>query len=194
MHEQSKAAKRRIRDPDFMSRYFVGHGLDIGAGEDGLGRWQFAFPLIDSVRHFDKADGDAQTLAGIEGHPFDFIHASHVLEHMPDPYLALRCWLSVLRQEGYLVVTVPDEDMYEHGHWPSLFSHEHKWTFTIGKYHSWSPVSINLIDLATKVCAYAETERMIIHREFFDGSASWRVDQTLITNVECSIEWVLRKR
>jgi hypothetical protein len=45
-------------------------------------------------------------------------------------------------------VIVPDEDLYEQGIWPSRFNSDHKWTFTIAKHASWSPVSINLLDLA----------------------------------------------
>jgi hypothetical protein len=45
-------------------------------------------------------------------------------------------------------VIVPDEDLYEQGVWPSRFNPDHKWTFTIAKHTSWSPVSVNLLDLA----------------------------------------------
>jgi len=37
--------------------------------------------------------------------------------------------------------------MYERGIWPSKGNADHKHTFTICKDRSWSPVSINLIDL-----------------------------------------------
>jgi hypothetical protein len=42
---------------------------------------------------------------------------------------------------------VPDEDLYEQGVWPSRFNAGHRWSFTIHKSPSWSPVSINLADL-----------------------------------------------
>jgi hypothetical protein len=47
-----------------------------------------------------------------------------------------------------LFVIVPDEDLYEQGFWPSRFNRDHKWTFTIAKRASWSPVSVNLLELA----------------------------------------------
>lgn len=36
MYEQSKAAKRRFSDGNFHSKYFVGSGIDVGAGTDSL--------------------------------------------------------------------------------------------------------------------------------------------------------------
>lgn len=42
---------------------------------------------------------------------------------------------------------MPDEDLYEQGVFPSRFNADHKSTFTISKYQSWSPVSINLLGL-----------------------------------------------
>ncbi|MFC7689654.1 hypothetical protein ACFQY5_08510 [Paeniroseomonas aquatica] len=44
MHEQSKAAKRRIADAAFVTRYMAGEALDIGAGPDGLARHVGVFP------------------------------------------------------------------------------------------------------------------------------------------------------
>ncbi len=76
---------------------------------------------------------------------YDFVFASHVLEHM-DPRAALEDWLSLVRPGG-LIVLVPDEDLYEQGHVPSLFNDDHKHTFTISKARSWYPVSVSVLDL-----------------------------------------------
>ena len=38
---------------------------------------------------------------------FDEIHASHVLEHLSDPLLAMREWHRILRPEGRLTIKVP---------------------------------------------------------------------------------------
>lgn len=43
---------------------------------------------------------------------------------------------------------VPDEDLYEQGHFPSIFNSDHKSTFSISKSHTWSPRSFNMYDLA----------------------------------------------
>lgn len=190
MDEQSKAAKRRFNDGAFQTRFFVGAGLDVGAGQDGLGRHASFFPRITSVENWDVEDGDAQYLQGA-GH-YDFLHSSHCLEHMADPYVALQHWVNVVRRGGHLILTVPDEDMYERGFWPSHFNHDHKWTFTVFKPdgESWSPRSINLLNLLRETHGVA-VERIAVIRDFFLEEV--RGDQTLNPNVESSIEFVLRR-
>ncbi|KWF83506.1 hypothetical protein WL93_21925 [Burkholderia diffusa] len=195
MYEQSKAAKRRYRDGDFLSRYFVGDGIDVGAGPDGLGRCRRQFPGVRSVREWDLADGDAQLLASVSDNAFDFLHSSHCLEHMRDPVEALRNWIRVVKPAGHLVITIPDEDMYEQGVFPSRFNPDHKWTFTIQKPQggTWSHRSVNLLEMLIPLSGLLEVERIQLVREFFDDTLHDR-DQTLSPNAECSIELVLRKR
>mgnify|MGYP000444849738 CR=1 FL=1 len=43
MWEQSKSTKRRFNDGHFHNKYFVGHGIDIGAGPDTLNRYKHIF-------------------------------------------------------------------------------------------------------------------------------------------------------
>jgi SAM-dependent methyltransferase len=149
MWEQSKAAKRRYNDGAFLSRYFVGHGVDIGGKPDPLAQYAGMFPRIQSVRTWDLEDGDAQLMESVSDASFDFVHASHSLEHMRDVQEALDHWIRILKPGGHLVITVPDEDLYEQGQWPSQRNSDHKWTFTIAKRQSWSPKSINIVDLAS---------------------------------------------
>lgn len=118
--------------------WLCGEGLDVGCGDD---------PVLPTVERFDKADGDANDLSRYVTKSYDFVFASHVLEHMEDPRHALEEWLSVVRPGGHLVVIVPDEDLYEQGSFPSVFNDDHKHTFTISKTRSWSPVSVNVLDL-----------------------------------------------
>src|SRR5260221_7032838 len=40
--------------------------------------------------------------------------------------------------------------LYEQGVFPSRFNGDHKSTFTISKASSWSPVSVNVLDLVTE--------------------------------------------
>jgi len=115
MHETSKALLRRLHDSRYATRYFVGHGLDIGAGPDMLAQYAEQFPLMRSCRAWDLQDGDAQLLSTIPDESLDFAHSSHCLEHMRDPREALNHWLRILKPRGHLVVTVPDEDLYEQG-------------------------------------------------------------------------------
>jgi SAM-dependent methyltransferase len=135
--ETSKAYQRRLRD-GYFERIFVGQGIDIGCGDD---------PVTPDCLHWDRAQGDAQELPGILVGQFDWVYSSHCLEDLPDPWRALARWWQVLRPGGRLLLVVPDEDLYEQGIWPSRFNGGHRWTFTIHKSWSWSPVSINLTEL-----------------------------------------------
>jgi SAM-dependent methyltransferase len=117
----SIATARRLFDSRYATRWFVGNGLDIGPGPDSLALYAELFPRITGLRLFDVADGDAQTLEGIADNTFDFIYASHCLEHVRDPSVARRNWIRVVKPAGHLVIAVPDEDLYEQGTWPSRF-------------------------------------------------------------------------
>ena len=193
MKETSKAVARRLHLAEFAIRYFVGQGLDIGSATDPLSQYGEAFPAIKGVRAWDVVDGDAQYLTGLADGGFDFVHASHVLQRMADPREALRHWFRVLKPGGHLILVVPDEDMYEQGFWPSRYCHDNRWTFTMFKTKSWSPVSLNLIEVVQSLGAPADIRRM----EALAGGYRHglpRFDQTLTPGAECAIELVIRKR
>jgi hypothetical protein len=68
---------------------------------------------------------------------------------MWDPKRAVLEWWKLVKPGGHLFIIVPDEDLYEQGVFPSRFNNDHKATFTIFKPRSWSPVSINVLDLVS---------------------------------------------
>ena len=192
MKECSKSIPRRMAQPNFMRRYFNGHGVDIGGKPDPLSLYAGLFPLIRSVRVWDLEDGDAQLMAGVADDSFDFVHSSHCLEHLHDPRGALRHWLRIVRPGGYVVVTVPDEDLYEQGTFPSTFNPDHKWTFTLWKPHSWSARSLNLLDLLRDIGPDVRVEKIeLLDATYRDDLP--RYDQTKTPVGECAIEFVLRK-
>ncbi len=192
MDETTKASMRRNRDPVFGLRYFVGKGLDVGGGIDSLAKQITKFPSVKSVRNWDVQDGDAQYLNGIRDNSFDFVYSSHCLEHMQDPNLALTHWLRVLKPGGFLIISVPDEDMYEHGIWPSRFNLDHKWSFSLYKATPELPKSINILDLVTHFSESAQCERIVkIKDRYVEGLSE--VDQTL-GQAECAIEFVWQKQ
>jgi SAM-dependent methyltransferase len=117
----------------------TGSGIDIGCGLD---------PISPNIRRFDVEHGDANEITKHVHDQFDFVYASHCLEHMHDPRKALIEWWQLVRVGGHLFFIVPDEDLYEQGVFPSRFNPDHKVTFTISKAKSWSPVSLNVLDLA----------------------------------------------
>ncbi len=195
MYEQSKAAKRRFYDGAFQTRYFVGDGIDIGGKPDPLVQYVDIFPAMRSVSTWDREDGDAQFLSGIPDDSYDFLLSSHSLEHMVDVREALKNWIRVVKPEGYLIITIPDEDLYELGHWPSKFNADHKWTFTIYKRDSWSPKSINILDLLIEFSPQVEIERIVLLNDFFrEAFRTMGVDQTIMPVAECGIEVIVKKK
>ena len=65
MKECSKALARRLGQPNFINKYFVGHGLDVGGKPDPLGLYVELFARLASVRTWDLEDGDAELLATV---------------------------------------------------------------------------------------------------------------------------------
>ena len=180
MFETSKAIKRRLCDPRFITRFFVGQGIDIGSGPDPLSKYQYLFPLMESCRDWDKKDGNAQHMAGVEDKAFDFVHSSHCLEDLDNPTEGLQNWLRILKSKGHLILVVPDKALYEQGVWPSTFNPSHKYTFDIGylaKIFGYFAVDIIKLEL-------------LDHCNDFTGP---RRDQTLGHVAESAIEAIVRK-
>ena len=151
-----EASKTLSLYPDLLSPYLQGRVLDIGAGLD---------PITPQAEVFDKEQGDAQYLDRyFPSGSFDTVFSSHCLEHMVDPISALKSWFALVKPGGYLVTIVPDEDLYEQGHFPSLFNSDHKSTFTLSKSKSWSPRSNNCFELAQ------ELQGEIIHLALQDNN------------------------
>jgi SAM-dependent methyltransferase len=134
MDEASKT--NRIRGDEFKRRYLSGRVIDIGCGTD---------PVVRHAVPFDLPQGDAQwALDYFEPESFDCVHSSHCLEHMKNVKIALCSWWGLVKPGGYLIIVVPDEDLYEQGIWPSVFNPDHKATFNLRKLKSWSPVSYDI--------------------------------------------------
>ena len=96
---------------------------------------------------------------------------------MQNPHPALKNWFSLVKKGGYLVFTVPDEDLYEQGVFPSKSNPTHLWTFTIFKEKSWSPKSINILDLIGELenCRIIKVELTDTNYDYSDKSGT---DQT----------------
>lgn len=192
MYEQSKAAKRRFNDGNFHSKYFRGVGIDIGAGPDCVDRVAHAFPGIRRVRNWDLPDGDGQLLESVQDNTYDFLHSSHSLEHMVDWKIALDNWIRVVKSGGYLIITVPEEEMYEKYNWPSKFNDDHKWSFTF-KPGSDMPKTVHVLDLAMYCNGKATVEKLELINQFYYTNIDPTFDQTQLPNVECCIEIILKK-
>uniref|UniRef100_A0A6H1ZKH8 Putative methyltransferase n=1 Tax=viral metagenome TaxID=1070528 RepID=A0A6H1ZKH8_9ZZZZ len=190
--ECSKSLARRLSNPNFMRLYFKGNGIDIGGKSDPLSLYIELFPLVKSIRTWDIEDGDAQFMSSVESETYDFVHSSHCLEHLNDPLEGIQNWLRILKPGGYLIITVPDEDLYEQGKFPSTFNKDHKWTFTVYKYSSWSTKSINIIDMLKDLDDNTCIEKIELLNSMHRILP--RYDQTLTPVAECGIEVIIRKR
>jgi len=198
MNETSKSIFNKIKDSRYATRYLIGNGIDIGSGPVNLNEYREFFPLMKSCRAWDVPDGDAELMESIEDNYFDFVHSSHCLEHMVNPYISLNNWIRILKPGGHLVCLIPDEDLYEQGVFPSTFNPDHKHTFTIHKTKSWSNKSINLIQMLSNTSFPIEIKKI----ELLDATFRYnlnqitkipRFDQTITPIGECAIEFVLKK-
>ena len=141
MREASKS--NAIRSADFAARYLNGTVLDIGAGDD---------PVCANATVFDQQHGDANQIDRyFLPSSFDVVHSSHSLEHMHDPVAALAKWWTLVKPRGYLILVVPDEDLYEQGVWPSFFNVDHRSSFRLGKAMGLSAVSYDIGELCRRL-------------------------------------------
>ena len=57
-------------------------------------------------------------------------------------------WWPLVKIGGYMIITVPHEDLYEQKIWPSIFNDDHKATFRLNQVGSWSKVSYDLTEIS----------------------------------------------
>ena len=188
MKETTKANNRR-QETEIFHRVFKGSGIDIGYGNDPLNkeRWK----EVEEIDLFDISDGDAQEITEFyEEGSYDFVYSSHCLEHVEDPFVTIMEWWKLVKEGGYMVLVVPDEDLYEQGHFPSKYNSDHKYTFTIYKKESWCKRSINVVDLIKYL-----TNCRVIKIELVDSGYNYEMedrDQSK-KGAEVGIEIIVQK-
>jgi predicted SAM-dependent methyltransferase len=193
-HETGKSMLRRSSDSRFATRYMVGAAIDIGSGDDSLSNYQHMFPLLKSVRSWDKRDGDAMTMSTVEDDSYDLVHSSHCLEHLSMPTLALLSWMKICKPGGHLIIVVPDFAQYEHYEWPSRYNAEHQWSFSIdGKTLHDHHIVLTAPDI---VNTFAYGRMRLLKLELVERSYNpvWtRADQSLSPACEPAIEIICQK-
>jgi SAM-dependent methyltransferase len=175
--ETSKAKNRRLEE-GFFDKFCKGNGLDIGFGGD---------PVVEGVQGYDFEHGDAQYLNGIRNNFYDFVYSSHTIEHLDDPYLAVKNWFDKVKPGGYLIIYLPHRDFYEKKkELPSRFNPNHKNFFLIDRDEK--PDTIGIVPLVEKVL---NNYKIIYVRECNTG---WTIkDPEIHSNGEYSIEIVIQK-
>ena len=179
--EQSKAVKRRFYDPMYHTKYYKGHGIDIGCGDDSLKQYIKFFPLLSNVDEWDLPQGDAQIMPGVKDNTYDFVTSSHCLEHLNNPVDALKKWIDITKKNGHILVAIPDFELYERKMWPSRFNSQHNHFFDV----------TSVMELLLRVKGRANVIRLNRIEDFWDPL--YPGDQTKLPNTECAIEFVLRK-
>lgn len=98
----------------------------------------------------------------------DFVHAGPCLARELNPSQTLSRWLDLLKPGGFLIVTVPDEELYEKNAWPSRFNSVHRFSFTICTQQRAHPNSVDVFELVRSVSHIAHCERVNLITEQFD--------------------------
>ena len=181
--ESTKARARRIRE-GWYEKFAPEDrlGIDIGCQYD---------PLNQTFRRWDLlfGDGDAALMEGVPDQIFQTVYASHVLEHMIEPELALRNWYRILRPGGHLIVSIPHRDLYEKKTMlPSNWNPDHKWFWLPDREEK--PHTLGLTQVIER--AKLEGSEVVDLRVIDDG-----YDHTLPSDVhavgEFSIEAIIRR-
>jgi SAM-dependent methyltransferase len=175
--ETTKARKRREQE-NFFEKYCVGRGLDIGFGGD---------LLSENCTGWDYEHGDAQYLRGVRDVSYDFVYASHTLEHMVSVEASLQNWWRVLKPGGYLIICVPDRDLYEKKTvLPSRWNNDHKHFFLLNRDDP--PDTIAIVPLIQKILSGQD----IVYAKICDDGHTI-TDPNRHSDGEYSLEIVIRK-
>jgi len=175
--ETSKAKQRRLRD-DFFEKYCTGKGLDIGYGGD---------LIVQNATGWDFEHGDAQSLNGVPDNTFDFVYSSHTLEHMENPETALMNWWRVLKPGGFLILYIPERDLYEKKKTlPSNWNLDHKHFFLLDEDEE--PCTIGILPLIRRSLPNSKIEYAKACNE-----GHTIIDPSIHSVGEYSIETVIKK-
>lgn len=193
MSRETTKSNLRRKDTWLFNKVFSGKGIDIGPEKDPLRKEDF--PNITNIETFDREHGDANFITHFrQPKSYDFVYSSNCLEHMENSLNACMQWWLLVKLDGYMIITVPDEDLYEQGRFKAKphWSKDHKWTFTIYKKKSWSTRSINVLNMI-KLLPDCQTIKVELVDTNYDYSIPWGSKDQTKMGAETFIEIVLRK-
>lgn len=179
MSETEKSKSRRIREC-FFEKYISGQGIDIGCGR--------SYGYSDDLRVHPSAIAhdldvcDAHKMEKYDDESFDYAYASHVLEHMTDPIMAIMNWYRIVKTGGFLIITVPSMYRYEKRRsLPSLWNADHKRFYTFSS-------------LASEIENSLEPNSYLVEyiKDCHDGY-DWTIEATRHSKGEFQIECVLKR-
>ena len=186
MAETKKAFPRRVKE-GFFENYCQGEGIDIGVGR--IGSSDGEDPLLPHIRRWDKDDGDATYMHGVSDQYYNFVYSSHLLEHLDDPWIGLNNQWRILKPEGYLIIFLPDRDLYEKKKTkPSRWNSDHRHFFLLDQ--SESPDTLSALNLV-KESIFKKEYQLIYAKRCDEGHTI--TDPEIHSDGEYSIEIVLQK-
>ena len=178
--ETTKAFRRREKE-GFFEKYFKGFGLDIGYG---------GIKVVKNCQGVDFEDTDVQYMEGFKDSYYDFVYSSHTLEHLNCVETAILNWKRLIKKGGYLILYIPDRDLYEKKiDLPSKWNNDHKHFFTMYVQNDKSISTIPIIPFISK--KFNDLE-LIYKKKCNEG---WKETPSNIHPVgEYSIELVYKKK
>lgn len=114
---------------------FGKNGVEIGGPSDFTGPIIYAnVSNIDNVvfkmntvwydnKHYNKGKiiiNDAINLVDIKDNTYDFVFASHILEHVANPLKAVEEFIRIIKDDGYIIIVVPEKSV--------CFDHKREYT------------------------------------------------------------------
>jgi glycosyltransferase involved in cell wall biosynthesis/SAM-dependent methyltransferase len=136
-HQTSQSTDGWVYTDEIVKKYCVGKGVEIGPSDNPVKGVDTV--LVDNKTNFAgkhyRVDYvmEADNLYQFQDNQFDFLIASHMLEHFPNPIKALKEWYRVVRDGGILFIVVPQKGR------------------TFDKYRSVTPLSHLIEDYEKKV-------------------------------------------
>lgn len=178
--ETEKSKARRVKE-GFFEKYINGKGIDIGCGRTY--KYSDDLRIHQSALAHDKDICDAHLMETFKDEEFDYVYASHVLEHLEDPRLAIKNWFRICKKGGYMIIVVPLFYRFEKkDSLPSLWDKTHK------KFYSFANFFEDLeksLEVNSYTVEYA--------KDCYEGY-NWDTPPEVRPTGEYQLECVIRKR
>lgn len=120
---------------EFLSmRWLRGDGFEVGAGAHPTPLYGNARALLSDCDDSHAFGGERVDIAGSVDDPdfwrdkednYDFVVASHVLEHVDSLLLAIDNMLKITRHNGIIYITLPDINFLHDKYWMPFYDFQH---------------------------------------------------------------------
>ncbi len=122
--------------------------LDVGCGNDLIVPYAVGIDArpLDTVQLVTNSLYDLAAQLPEYAGKVDMVFSSHALEHLGDDIRALRDWMAVLRDGGYLVLYLPDDRYYNNAANPDhvqVYTHD-SFLARAREHLGWEPVESGL--------------------------------------------------